>query len=98
MKCRSITEHKERTIVDGHVIHLMDVYGPAGPWSGMHEGTTVGTTFQFVGFSIGWNHEHLIAPAAADKIADLLREAATKCRAITEAENRERIARYQKGL
>ncbi len=73
--------------------HMRDVYGPAGPYDHLPEGTTVGTTFQFVGFSIGWNQEHLLQPDEADKLADLLREAATKCRAITEAEKREHAAR-----
>jgi len=72
--------------------HLRDVYGPAEWCSGLPEGTTVGTTYQFVGFSIGYNQEHLLLPDEADKNAELLREAAAKCRAITEAENRERRA------
>lgn len=75
--------------------HLRDVYGPAGPYDVLPEGTTVGTTFQFVGFSIGYSSEHLLQPDEADKIADLLREAAAKCRAITEAEKQERGARLE---
>lgn len=66
--------------------HLNDVYGPAQPYDGLPEGTTVGTTFQFVGFSIGYSREHLLQPDEADKIADLFREAAAKCRAITRAD------------
>jgi hypothetical protein len=62
----------------------------------MPEGTTVGVTFQFVGFSIGYSSQHLLRPDEADKLADLLREAAAKCRAITEAENRERAV--QRGI
>ncbi len=78
------------------VEHLRDVYGPAGAWNGfLPEGTTVGTTFQFVGFSIGYNREHLLLPDEADKLADLLHEAAAKCRVITEAEKREHAARRQ---
>lgn len=73
--------------------YMRDVYGPAGPYDHLPEGTTVGTTFQFVGFSIGWNKEHLLQPNKADKLADLLRDAAAKCRAITEAAKREHAAR-----
>lgn len=72
---------------------MRDVYGPAEPYGGLPEGTTVGTTFQFVGFSIGFNREHLLLPDEADRLADLLREAAVKCRTITEAEKREHAAR-----
>lgn len=75
--------------------HMRDVYGPAMPYDGLPEGTTVGTMFQFVGFSIGYNREHLLVPDEANRLADLLREAATKCRTITEAEKRERAARRQ---
>lgn len=77
--------------------HLRDVYGPAEWCSGMPEGTTVGTTYQFVGFSIGYNKEHLLQPDEADRLADLLREAAAKCRKITEAENEARLAASQGG-
>lgn len=71
---------------------MRDVYGPAMPYDDLPEGTTVGTTFHFVGFSIGFNREHLLLPDEADKLVDLLREAATKCRSITEAEKREHAA------
>lgn len=33
-------------------LHKMDVYGPAGHWSELPEGTTVGTSEQFVHFRI----------------------------------------------
>lgn len=69
---------------DGVKQLLRDVYGPAHPYDVLPEGTTVGATFQFVGFSIGYGGEHLLQPDEADKLADLLHEAATKCRAITE--------------
>jgi hypothetical protein len=77
---------------DGVKQHLRDVYGPAHPYDVLPEGTTIGTVFQFVGFSIGWNKEHLLQPDEADKLADLLRQAAAKCRMITDAENRARAA------
>jgi hypothetical protein len=76
--------------------HLRDVYGPAEPYDVLPEGTTVGTTFQFVGFAIGYGSEHLLQPDEADKIADLLHAAATKCRAITEAEKQEHTRQKQK--
>lgn len=74
--------------------YLRDVYGPAGPYDVLHEGTTVGATYQFVGFSVGYSRQHLLQPDEADKLADLLREAAAKCRSITEAKNREHLARH----
>jgi hypothetical protein len=61
----------------------------------MLEGTTVGTTYQFVCFSIGYGSQHLLQPNEADKLADLLRAAAEKCRQITEDENEQRAARLQ---
>jgi len=81
----------EETAASQVVQHLRDVYGPTMPYDGLPEGTTVGTTFQFAGLSIGYNREHLLLPDE-DKLADLLREAATKCRSITEAEKREHAA------
>jgi hypothetical protein len=71
--------------------HLRNVYGPADIYEDAPEGTTVGATYQFVGFSIGFNRQHLPLPDEADKIAALLCEAAAKCRTITEAKNRRHL-------
>ena len=60
--------------------HLRDVFGPALYGDVLPEGTTVGTSEQFVGFSIGYNGEHLLLPEEATKLAELLVEGAAKCR------------------
>lgn len=58
-----------------------DVYGPAEAWDVLIEGTTIGTSAQFVHFAIGFeDREHLLVPDEADRLAELLREAAAKCR------------------
>lgn len=77
-------------MTDADKQHLRDVYGPAGAWDPLPEGTTVGTTDQFVGFSIGYGSEHLLRPDEADKIAELLREAAAKSRTLEQNEARSR--------
>ncbi len=60
--------------------YLRDVYGPADYWDHVPEGTTVGTSEQFVGFSVGFSKQHLLVPDEADALAKLLQEAAKKCR------------------
>lgn len=64
--------------------YLRNVYGPAEAWATLPEGTTVGATSQFVGFSVGYGSEHLLRPDEADKIADLLREAAARSRTLAQ--------------
>jgi hypothetical protein len=60
--------------------YLLDVFGPAHPYDRLPEGTTVGTSSQFVGFSIGYGSEHLMLPDEVDALVKLLTTAAEKVR------------------
>lgn len=57
---------------------MRNVYGPAFPYDGMPEGTTVGANEQFVAFSIGFGEEHLLLPGEVDIFIELLNRARTE--------------------
>lgn len=60
--------------------YLRNVYGPAHQNDWLPEGSTVGASDQFVGFSIGFGPQHLLTPNEADHLARLLKLGADKVR------------------